>query len=265
MTRKFHERFSLEVGQEEARRRFVNRAHNYIVFGLLPSLQQFRGHRAVGEVERFVCSKLGERWSGSGCLSSVLGDNFNEHIRALESLYEYPETRQRTSSAVEEILADSEVDLGIRWHDGQFLHAGAPLLDERLVNDVLGCLSSHEYQGVREPFDKGLDHLLHSMKKPELLADVVTDMYEAIEALAKIVTGRDKDLSSNAEAFIPKAKLSDDYKGMLKGYIAYANKVGRHAGQKGQAKAPLSRKEVEAFVYLTGLFIRLAVVSETQV
>ena len=185
-------------------------------------------------------------------------------MRALEALYDHPGTKPRADIALKRILADSEVDLGIRWHDGQFLPAGAPLLDERLINDVLGCLSSHEYQGVREPFDKGLDHFLHSMKKPELLADVVTDMYEAIEALAKIVTRRDKDLSSNAEAFISKVKLSDGYKPMLKEYIAYANDI-RHAGKKGQPKPSLPRKEVEGFVYQTGLFIRLAVVSETQV
>jgi hypothetical protein len=49
------------------------------------------------------------------------------------------------------------------------------------------------------------------------------------------------------------------YKRMLKEYIEYANKFGRHAGPRGMPKPMPSRKEVEAFMYLTGLFIRLAV------
>lgn len=45
---------------------------------------------------------------------------------------------------------------------------------------------------------------------------------------------------------------------MLAEYIDYANLIARHAGEKGQAKPMPARKEVEAFMYLTGLFIRLA-------
>lgn len=86
-------------------------------------------------------------------------------------------------------------------------------------------------------------------------------MYEALEALAKIVAGRDKDLSANAEAFISAVKLSNGYKRILKEYIVYANTI-RHAGKAGQAKPDLMRKEVESFVYMTGLFIRLAVIDE---
>ncbi len=114
------------------------------------------------------------------------------------------------------------------------------------------------------PFKKGLEDLIHSIKTPTRLQDVVTDMYEALEALAKIVTGRgDKDLSANMELFIKAVQVSDIYKPILKEYIAYANKI-RHAGKDGQPKPDLTRKEVESFVYLTGVFIRLAVINEAQ-
>ncbi len=131
------------------------------------------------------------------------------------------------------------------------------------MNDVLRCLQSNGYAGVRASFNKGLDHLLHSINKPHLLSDVVTDTYEALEALAKIVTGRDKDLSTNAEQFISIVKASDGYKRLLKEYIAHANTI-RHAGKDGQPKPDLTRKEVESFVYMTGVFIRLAVIEEAQ-
>jgi hypothetical protein len=192
-------------------------------------------------------------------LSSIIGDNYHVHLRTLEALYQWPRAKDLVDNAVMEILADSEVDLGIRWNNGHFLPSGSPLLDEKLVNDVLGILGVKGHDGVLVPFKKGLDHFLHSVKKPELLADVITDMYEALEALAKIITGRDKDLSANAELLISKLNVSEEYKPILKAYIAYANEF-RHAAEKGQKKAIPPRQEVESFIYLTGLFVRLAMI-----
>ncbi len=92
------------------------------------------------------------------------------------------------------------------------------------------------------------------------MADTVTDMYEALEAMVKVVTGRDKDLSANRESFISKLYLSSHFKIMLKNYIEYANEY-RHAAEPCvERKLPIS-SEVEAFVYTTGLFIRLAIKS----
>jgi len=193
-----------------------------------------------------------------GCIGHVLGDDYETHVRALEYLYQDPRTRNETDMAIQQILRDAEIDLGIRWNAGQFLPAGAPLLDDKLVNDALGILIDRKYDAVLLPFRKGLDHFLHSTKKPELLTDTVTDMYEALEALAKQVTEKDKDLSGNAELFISKLDVSVEYKDMLKSYIFYANSI-RHAPARGRQKPTPSRPEVESFVYITGIFIRLAV------
>ena len=257
MSQKFHQRFNIEVSLDEARRRFVNRAHNVIVHDILGKIYENDGMEEAYEVERFVCTKLGEQWRGYGCLSSIIGDNFFEHVRVLEALYEHLKTRDWIDHDIKKILADSEVDIDIRWENGHFFSSGSALLDEKLVNDVLGILKSKGYAGVSNPFLKGLDHFLHSTKKPELLSDVITDMYEALEALAKVIIGNDKDLSANAEQFMSKVNISDEYKPILKAYISYANEF-RHAAEKGQKKTPPSRKEVESFIYLTGLFIRLA-------
>jgi hypothetical protein len=132
------------------------------------------------------------------------------------------------------------------------------VLDDHLVNDPLRWLRSPAYGTVIAPYEKGLSHFLHATKRPELLADVVTDMYEALEALAKIVTSRlDNDFSGNQQLFLRKVKASEAYKLLLKDYIEYANKF-RHAAKDKQGKPELSPKQVESFVYLTGVFIRLA-------
>jgi len=76
--------------------------------------------------------------------------------------------------------------------------------------------------------------------------------------LAKIVTGKDKELSGNAELFISKLKLNEYYKALLKNHIDYACEY-RHAARLGKGKKPLKYAEVEAFIYLTGLYMRLAI------
>ncbi|HSL01905.1 MAG TPA: hypothetical protein VK901_00005 [Nitrospiraceae bacterium] len=53
--------------------------------------------------------------------------------------------------------------------------------------------------------------------------------------------------------------VSEEYNPILKAYIAYANEF-RHAAEKGQKKAIPPRHEVESFIYLTGLFVRLAMI-----
>jgi hypothetical protein len=92
------------------------------------------------------------------------------------------------------------------------------LLDQPLINDVLESIAKQE--GVLIPFRKGLEHFLRSINKPELLSDVITDMYEALEAQAKVTARTDKDLSGNAELFISKLDVANEYKGILKEYTS---------------------------------------------
>ena len=203
---------------------------------------------------------VGERHIGS--FDHHVGSDYYLCLRVLEALYQVLEGKNYQNTLSEKIdraVRASEVDLGIGWQPPVFVPTGARLLDKSLVNDQLRWLSDPRYSTVYEPFEKGLSHFLETDKKPQLLADVITDMYEALEALAKIVTGRpNRDLSANAETFVSRVKASDHYKKLLKVYIAYANEF-RHAEQEGKPRPSISRAEVESFVYLTGLFIRLAV------
>jgi hypothetical protein len=192
---KFHERFGIELGVEEGKRRFVNRFHNF----LQTVLSKARCNGIRTETERYICTKIGERWTVSGCVEIFIGNNFNKCLIALEALYVHSKWDGFTEREIKNLLADTEIDIGIRWENGHFLPAGAPALDEALVHDPLNLLSTLEYKGVSHAFKKGLDHFLHSTQKPSFLADVLTAMYEAIEALAKIVCRNEKDLSANRE------------------------------------------------------------------
>jgi hypothetical protein len=252
----FHQRFNIKIGSAQAQKRFINRVRNR-----MPILfKAARGRNTL--LSWLLADKLGLEYDRKGMtdLESFLGDDFYSCLEVLEALYQFIKRAEKRlfDGFMKEILSESEADLGIQWRDGVFWPSGAKLLDETLVNENLRWLSDLKYTDVLAPFEKGLHHFIEAQKQPEKLSDVITDVYEALEALAKIVTGRDKDLSGNAELFVSELKLSDHYSAMLKAHISYANEY-RHAPKQGRKrKAPLLN-EVEAFVYTTGLFIRLAI------
>ena len=94
--------------------------------------------------------------------------------------------------------------------------------------------------------------------KPEECS--IRDMYEALEKMARIVCSNNKNLKANAEQFVGKLSLSIYYTKMLKDYTEFAHEF-RHAVEEGKERVLPPPPEVEAFVYTTGLFIRLAVES----
>jgi len=263
----FHLRFNIDVPLEEARENFINRILNDInsEFPLLEDWGEDEyDYTGWTDINRYVAHKLGKRYTKYSFVEYADTDKFLEFLRALEALYEafyqlYTDGRPAMiSRMINNALQKSEVDLGVEWQNGRFLPSGARLLDEALVNDNLRWLSKPKYTSVREAFEKGLHHLAEAANKPEGFNDTVTEMHKALEALARVVLGNDKGLSANREAFVDKLNLSDYYKRMLKDYIEYANKLSRHAPKLGATRARLLPSEVEAFVYATGLFIRLS-------
>jgi hypothetical protein len=124
--------------------------------------------------------------------------------------------------------------------------------------ESLKWLREKNYRTVLAPFEKGLEHLLRARAKAELLSDVVTDSYEALEALGKILTGKDKTLDANRELFLSKVNASDEYKRILHQYCEYAHNF-RHGAIDPTKKPSITYSEAESFVYLTGIFLRLAI------
>jgi hypothetical protein len=258
MTKKFNERFDIEVPIEEAKRRFINRVHNSLL-----------GQEGLAGYDwpvtgRAVANALGELYAGgqlyhASTFELYTRKEFHRTLQAIEALYGISSVfAQRVDGLVAEILSLCEIDLGIRWTKGRFLPSGAKILDDKLVNEVLNWLRVGTYQTVLTPFEKGLDHLLRSQAKPELLTDVVTDVYESLEALAKIVCSNEKTLDANREMFISRVSASNEYKQILRDYCEYAHRF-RHGASAPENKPTITHAETESFVYLTGLFIRLVI------
>ena len=253
----FNARFGITINTKEAARRFLNRVKTQVFCNISPDDD-------LEEMEKCIAFELGEENEESGEIAEYFGDDFYKCLHSLEVIYDVWKSKSRKEdlnwfeNTINLVLAKNEIDLGIVWKHGQFVPSGAEELDSALVDQPLKWLRKKKYSSVLEPYEKGLDHYLHSLMKPELLSDVVTDIYEAMEALAKVVTERpSKDLSANKELLISKLGVSPVYGRMLTEYINYANEF-RHAAVEGKPKPQRSRNEVESFIYLTGVFLRLA-------
>ena len=266
---KFHERFDIQVGADEARRRFVNRVYNFLVEDILVYRDRKYGLPDKDDLMRMIANELGERFVGPvhythQYLDKYLHAEFYRALQALEAIHKSGGTffQKQIDEFMKEAFKQNEVELGVRWEDGKFLRTGAGLLDARLVNDPLHWLRATPLlSGVLAPFERGLSNLVQAGPNPNVLPDVVNAMYESLEAMAHLVTGRLKaDLSANRELFLSKIEAPEAYKAILTEYTEYANDLVRHA-REGAPKPKLSLPEVESFVYLTGLFLRMVIES----
>ncbi len=168
--------------------------------------------------------------------------------------------RQLTVSSLNEQitqeLEDIDIDIGINFKDGIFYPKGARLLDNKLVNDPLDWLKNNGLSNIYEPFNKALYHLLRSHKDKRFLEDAVTDAYDALEAIAKEVCGTDKKFDDIRELFVSKIKTSQKFKDITKDMSMYAH-LFRHGASKTKPKPKPTVAEVETFIYIVGILIRL--------
>jgi hypothetical protein len=204
---------------------------------------------------------MGIKYSDHRYIGSYPEGNFYRCLQLLEFVHDYFNqefgSNQNFGKHIQILLALVEGS-GIEWRNGKFYPKGAKLLDKELVNDMLDWLRDKNISSVCEPFEKGLNHFLKSKVDPALLKDVITEMYESLEAMAGIVVSKPKaELSKIQEKYIKELKISSGYKNILKEYIAYSNQY-RHAAESNVKRENPKDYEVESFIYLTGVFIRLS-------
>lgn len=255
MPSNFYNRLDRKTKIDEAKRRFVARVSHEIFPDLFSmSLPSFK---------RAFAAVLEKRYHPGMSLEEYIDPGFEGTLQALEAFssaysMRFPADMQGLDALhlqIRSLLEESEVDLGVRWNHGQFVQSRAIFLDETLVDDVFRWLQEKNYENVLEPYRRGLAYFLQAENHPEMLADVVTEIYTSFEELVKNITNT--DLSTNKELFINTIKVSYQYKNLLREYIKYANECN-NAVQLGENHHSLSLYEVESFIYLTGIFIRLA-------
>jgi len=266
--KRFNEIHGLGDDVEKERTRFVERVNQHI-FHRIDTIQ-LDGF-AYSMLFQLVCFELGvnandfhERPTRFGddipaTIRTVTEDSFENTLVVLCALYNYIEYesdsekgRRWLSKRVEIVLSRCTCDIGERWKDGFFYPAGAEELDKPLIEDTLTWLNS--YPDERKDYETALQYY----SKGNSLGDVIQKCYLAVEGIARKVLGNHKTLDNYKDELLAKINLSDGWKSILATYIKYAHDY-RHASP---GRHEITKQEAEAYLYMTGLIIRLTIESQ---
>ena len=78
-----------------------------------------------------------------------------------------------------------------------------------------------------------------------------------MEGVTREILGNSKTLDNNKDELLKKIDLSTGWKSILANYVRYAHSC-RHASEE---RHDIEKREAEAYLYMTGLMIRLLVES----
>jgi len=178
-----------------------------------------------------------------------------EELLAALSVYDkraFEHLQKKIAQAIEE----SVIDLGLIYKEEKFYRKGAQELDQTLIMETLDWLKA--FPTTKEAFGEALREYLRKD-----YADAITKCYSALEGLAKEFLDSDRSLDKLLPELLSKLALSDQWKGILVHFCNYAHEFGSRHGKRdsAQPKKP-NQGEVEAYIYQTGLMMRL--VCETR-
>ncbi len=266
MLKRFNKIFGIQDSEEDEKRRFIQRINQTII----EAVEDLRYPVSYEKIFRTLCYSLGtnadDRIGRANqynygyetrvpSLRSLTNDEFLSTLKVLVLLYRFfsdqKEQQEKISSWIEVALSNATIDLGIRWKNGMFYPSGAKTLDERLVEDSFDWLE--DYPDEKKDFLKAI-----TSYSANELGEVVISCYLVVEGLARKILNNSKTLENNREEILKKIGLSQEWKSFLSSYINYANEFKRHASEKRSGIKPF---EVEAFLYFTGLLVRLLIES----
>jgi hypothetical protein len=267
---RFNAAFGQEDSLEEERKRFVDRV-NHVIFHEIDTKRP--SHFAYSGLFDLVCFELGVNphdFRGRKIydplaledtflppeMRVLTGGDFTKTLEVLCALHEHmhpdPGRQEWLSQRITAIMSRCSRDIGVKWTKGSFYPSGADELDEGLVEGTLVWLK--DYPNERKDYATALQYYA----KGTDLSDVIENCYTAVEGVVRQVLGNKKALDNNKDELLKKLALSDGWNAILANYISYAHNY-RHASEERHA---IRKQEAEAYLYMTGLIIRLVIESK---
>ncbi len=131
-----------------------------------------------------------------------------------------------------------------------FYPAGAKLLDDKVINEVLDWLD--DYPKVQQYFNLSLKQ---HMKK-DSPRNILDNLRFTLEQLLKVLLGNNKPLEKQKDSLLKFLKteginqeIINMYNTLISQYVHYQNENVKH-------NEKLSERDIEFIIYLTGTFIR---------
>jgi hypothetical protein len=269
MLGRFNKIFGIQAGLEEEKSRFVERI-NQTAF---PPIENLTYGPSYAEVFEQICYWLGtngkeriaihnqRNYSGARHiprLRTLTDDDFLETLKVLgfchAALRLSAREQDNLSEWIETALENATVHLGVSWADGMFYPSGAKELDENLIEEPLMWLT--DFPAEKADYLKALTGYASNR-----LDDVIVNCYLAVEGIGRTILGNSRTLDNNREGLLKKVGLSQEWKALLNNFISYANEFKRHASDKRHDLNPI---EVEGFLYMTGVILRMVILSTGQ-
>jgi hypothetical protein len=257
MIKDFNERFSLSSTIEDEQNKFVER----VITFLNHYVEKFLNFESYKALFHTVCIQFGKNpkdytidlrgYVSLSDLEKVSGKEFLSILKlwtAVRTYYSHePTLRSLFDDAIIPIINKSEIDLKIKYSDGQFYPVKDEFLDNNLIESPLHLLRSYR----DEAKDFGLALQNHNSGNKY---GIVENCYKCVEGLSRKILNNNQTLIDNKTELLKRFSGSGYWRKILANYIDYGNTYGRHASSDRHS---IIEKESEAYLYLTGLLIRL--------
>jgi len=264
MAKDFFKRFNIAYGKKAAEAAFISKMENILLHS------QFLNDEESFQIKRTYyqfCNKCGIKyWSSQNYGNVLASNNFQKFLYQLETVVEIIESMnagiaETLIGVIKDYIKESVVDLNIKIVERQgkyiFLPKGAPLLDEKLVDDMLNILEKNKkYEKVNITFTKGLKEFIESKNDALKYKNVVRDMQLTLDEMSKVIL---KDKNVGFKHLIKndnwiKTKVNDYFKNIAYQLNEMLDKLAKHSAQY-----EFNEKETESVIYLTGLLLRLLI------
>ena len=157
---------------------------------------------------------------------------------------------------IEESVNLSIIDLGVSFKNGKFYKKGAKELDNKLIFEPLEWLN--EYPKTKIFFEGAIKENLQKD-----YPDAITKSYSALESLVKTFLSNNTNLNKNIPKLLEKLNLPDQWGKILFNFCDYAHEFSSRHGKGEKTKIAIASPEiVEAYIYFTGLIIRLVILRQ---
>ena len=252
MIRPIYERLGIQTDLDQEKQRFINRIRNRLE--ILDTNIWRQGETSYNDLLKSLVFCLGEGEGNNSLTQFIERKSFQDVLVFCEVLHKVlrPPHLRDFYEAVEAAIDLSVIDLGVTYKNGEFYPQGAKELGETLLVETMDWLK--DSPDARDGFSGALKEYL---KKD--YPDAITKSFSSLESLVKSFLGRDSGLENLISDLLKALKLSNEWKAMLTHFCKYAHEYSsRHGKRDGQNSNP-NPSEVESYIYLTGLIMRLII------
>ena len=268
------EDLGIKYNFEEERLKFLNRIKNKL---FIP-IEKDSDYRYI---LKYICNEFGEDLENYEDPGYAKFGNHCEHYLPLEKLttkdfartlqlvevfikirdkIHMPFLKHQISAIVSETILESKLDIGINWDEQRniFLKSGDEFLDKNIHHETLLKLNKPNLEKIERIYSESLRKFF------EKDITFMDGCHSSLEKLFQIILNKpDTGINKTFEEIFRQYNIANEWKSITKQFIEIANNHYRHDSFDNSSPNKFAYnfenhfKELESFLYLTGVLLRL--------